>query len=167
MTHCVGFPPVARADARVLILGTMPGVESLRQGQYYAHRANAFWRIMGELFGAGADLAYEQRLDALCDAGVALWDVCETARRSGSLDANIEQAQANDFACFFEAHPKIGKICFNGQHAAKLFRRDVAPCLGEETRALPQVALPSTSPALARLRFEQKLALWRAALGAP
>ena len=55
------FPPVARADARVLILGSLPGEESLRRGEYYANVQNRFWWIMGQIFGAGPDLPYAVR----------------------------------------------------------------------------------------------------------
>ena len=81
MTHCVGFPPVSRADARVLVLGTLPSVESLRRQQYYARSQNAFWKIMAELTGVARDAPYDRRLESLKDAGVALWDVCAAARR--------------------------------------------------------------------------------------
>ena len=87
----MGFPPVSRANARVLVLGTLPGVKSLRQGQYYANRHNAFWRIMAELTGVAADAPYAARLEGLTKSGVALWDVCAAARREGSLDADIER----------------------------------------------------------------------------
>jgi hypoxanthine-DNA glycosylase len=164
MTFCVSFPPVAGPDPRVLVLGTLPGVESLRQGQYYANRNNAFWRIMGELAGAGPDLPYEQRLEKLTAGGFALWDVCANATRPGSLDADISNMQPHDFAGFLAAHSSVELICFNGQHAAKLFARHVVPSLPEAARKIACRTLPSTSPAHAAMRFEQKLALWREAL---
>jgi double-stranded uracil-DNA glycosylase len=157
----VAFPPVAEADARILILGSLPGVESLRLGQYYAHPRNAFWRIMGELAGAAPDLPYDQRLPKLTGAGFALWDVCASATRPGSLDAAISDVTPNDFAGFLDAHRQIALICFNGQQAAKLFERHVAAGLPERARGIHRKALPSTSPAHAGMRFEQKLALWR------
>lgn len=164
MSLCVAFPPAARTDARSLILGTLPGVESLRLGQYYGHRRNAFWPIMGELAGAGPDLLYEGRLEKLTEAGFALWDVCAAATRPGSLDAHIRDLVPNDFTRFFLDHRAIALICFNGQTAAKLFERYVAPDLPEEARQIARITLPSTSPAHAGMRFEQKLALWRGAL---
>jgi len=166
MSFCVSFPPVARPDARLLILGTLPGVESLRQSQYYANRNNAFWRIMGELAGAGPELPYEQRLARLTEAGFALWDVCANATRPGSLDADISNMVPHDFAGFLAAHPEVGLICFNGQHAAKLFARHVLANLPEAAREIACKTLPSTSPAHAAMRFEQKLVLWREGLGA-
>jgi double-stranded uracil-DNA glycosylase len=164
VSRCVGFPPVSRADARVLVLGTLPSVESLRRQQYYAKSQNAFWKIMGELSGVAPDAPYDRRLESLKDAGVALWDVCAAARREGSLDAAIRETTPNDFAGFFRAHPCIELIGFNGQAAAKLFRQHVAPSLSESARKIPSVTLPSTSPAHASMSFERKRALWREAL---
>jgi hypoxanthine-DNA glycosylase len=164
MTFCESFAPVARPDARALILGTLPGVESLRRGQYYAKSQNAFWKILGELVAAAPELPYEQRLEALMDAGLALWDVCASARREGSLDAKIRDMQPNDFQRFFRDHRDIALICFNGRTAEKLFGRFVAPGLPEGFGKIALITLPSTSPAHAGMRFEQKLAQWRAAL---
>ena len=154
-----GFPPVSRADARVLILGSLPGQASLAARQYYAQPRNAFWPLMGRLFGAGVELTYEDRLRRLTESGVALWDVCASARRPGSLDAKIEALTVapNDFAGFFKAHRGIGLICFNGAAAERLFERHVSPTLHAP---LPTLRLPSTSPAHASLGFEQKVVAW-------
>lgn len=167
MTHCTGFPPISRRNARVLILGSLPGVESLKQQQYYAKKQNSFWKIMGELAGAAPDLPYETRLKCLMQNRIALWDVCATAFRPGSLDSAIQSPQANDFAAFFKTHKKIELICFNGQPAAKFFRLYVEPTLPASIRAIPRQTLPSTSPAHAGMKFDQKLSLWRAALAPP
>lgn len=158
---CVGFEPVSRSDARVLVLGTLPSAESLKQGQYYAKKQNSFWKLMGVLVGASPDMPYEDRLKRLKDSGIALWDVCAAAQREGSLDADIQFSKANDFVSFFEKHPDIKLICFNGQHAEKLFCRDVKPSMPEKVLLLPRIALPSTSPAHAGIGFEQKLSHWR------
>ena len=161
------FPPVADPDtARVLILGSMPGVASLTAQRYYAHPRNQFWPIMGALFGAGPDLPYAERLRALTRAGIALWDVLESCERTGSLDAAIDvrSAQANDFAAFIDTHPGIVQVAFNGGTAEKHFRRDVMPHLRPSVRALDLLRLPSTSPAHAGMRAQEKLARWRTAL---
>jgi hypoxanthine-DNA glycosylase len=164
MTRHLSFAPVSRPDARVLVLGSLPGAESLRRREYYAKSQNAFWRIMGELVGAGPDLPYAQRLEQLTSAGLALWDVCASARREGSLDVKIQDMEPNDFARFFRTHGQIALIGFNGQAAAKLFERFVAPGLAAETAKIPRRCLPSTSPAHASMRFGQKLEIWREAL---
>ena len=163
----VGFPPIADAAARVLVLGSLPGVKSLEQREYYAQPYNAFWRIMGELVGAGPALEYPARLVQLRSHGVAVWDVLHAGEREGSLDSSIvrESIVVNDFNAFFERHGQLRLICFNGNTAAGLFQRRVVPGLAPEWAALERRALPSTSPAYASLRFEQKLARWREALG--
>ena len=122
------FAPVASADARVLILGSMPGVASLNAGQYYAHPQNRFWPIMGRLLGFDpANTSYAQRTAYLTAAGVALWDVLQSCERSGSLDSAIrrETQRVNDFSAFFAAHPKMRAVYFNGAHAAQVFARVV------------------------------------------
>jgi len=152
------FPFSADRNARVLILGSMPGEESLRQQQYYAHPRNLFWDFMGELFGAGRELPYEERLEVLRENGVALWDVAHTCRRKGSLDSNMTDVAANDFAALFEAAPQIHTVFFNGQTAAALFRKLVLP---ELDRNLELIALPSTSPANASISPAKKKAAWK------
>jgi hypoxanthine-DNA glycosylase len=161
----VGFAPIAAADARVLVLGSLPGRKSLEMREYYAQPQNAFWRIMGVLFGASADLTYAARLERLHSHGVAVWDVLAAGERQGSLDAAIVPASivVNDFAGFFASHGRIELVCFNGNTAATLFRRKVLPAL-PTAAALEMRVLPSTSPAYASLRFEQKLAAWSKAL---
>ncbi len=162
----VGFLPVARADARTLVLGSLPGQMSLAQRQYYAQPRNAFWSIAGEIFGFDPALQYEARLQALVARRVALWDTCAAAVRPGSLDARIVRASVvpNDFASFLLAHPRIHRIGFNGAVSATLFDRLVLPGLPEALQALPRVRLPSTSPAHAGMSRARKLAAWREAL---
>jgi TDG/mug DNA glycosylase family protein len=162
-----GFPPLADAAARALVLGSLPGVKSLQMQQYYAQPYNVFWRIMGELFGARRELDYAARVERLRAHGLAVWDVLAAGEREGSLDSAIVPASIviNDFNAFFERHPRVRLICFNGNTAADLFRRKVLPGLPPEWAAIERSTLPSTSPAYASLKFEQKLARWSAALG--
>lgn len=166
--HVQGFAPVAAADARILILGSMPGVASLRQARYYAHPRNAFWPIAGQVLGFDPAQDYPERLAALQRARVALWDVLQACERPGSLDAAIrpDTLVANDFADFLHRHPDLVRVCFNGGKAAALYRRHVLPGL-DPARALQYLDLPSTSPAHAAARFDEKLAVWRAALTLP
>lgn len=155
------FPPIAAPDARILILGSMPGVASLQAGQYYAHPHNAFWRIMGELIGAGPDKPYSERATILRTHGIAVWDVLQSCTRSGSLDSSIRDEVPNDFARFFARHRRLTHVGLNGGKAAQSFRRYAAlHCPSDVTVTV----LPSTSPAHAARSFAEKLALWRATL---
>lgn len=160
MTRSASFNAVSRPDARALILGTLPGAESLKQQRYYAKTQNSFWPIMGALYGASPEVAYDERLEILKNNRIALWDVCSSAQREGSLDSNIQAPIPNDFAGFFQTHPQIERIFFNGQPAGKLFRRLV----NIDISHILQITLPSTSPAHASMRFKEKLARWREAL---
>lgn len=163
--NSIGFDPIASPQARVLILGTLPGVKSLEQAEYYAHPRNSFWWIIGQLVGASPDLPYPQRIRQLKKSGIALWDVCHAAQRSGSSDANIllETVQPNNFSGFLADHPRIEAICFNGNPAQNLFRRLVLP-QPANLRPIQQRTLPSTSPACAGITREEKLVRWRICL---
>jgi TDG/mug DNA glycosylase family protein len=156
------FPPIENRAARVLVLGSMPGAASLLAGRYYAYPHNAFWPIMGELFGAGPAISYEKRILILRRAGLALWDVMASCVREGSLDADIDEAsiEPNDFHAFFDAHPRVKHVFFNGAKAENCFQRYVRPHLSD--RGLHFIRLPSTSPAHASLALPQKLMAWRA-----
>ncbi len=166
MTEVFSFPPIAGADARLLILGSMPGRASLEANQYYAHPRNLFWPIMGELVGAHPALDYEERARILIANGIALWDVLKSCRRPGSLDADIDKSSmvANDFVAFFSTHPHIDRIFFNGATAEHTFRRQVLPAINADTFLLRR--LPSTSPAHAAQSYHQKLQSWRIILEA-
>jgi hypoxanthine-DNA glycosylase len=155
-----GFPPVAEPSARVLVLGSLPGKASLAAQEYYANKQNAFWRIMGDLVGAGPQIPYEQRLKKLVAAGIALWDVIAAGERPGSLDADIVKASVcvNDFSAFFAVHRNIDCIFFNGGAAEAAFCRHVLP--GLQVPGLRLVRLPSTSPAHAASSYAEKLAAW-------
>lgn len=123
---------------------------------------------MGELYGAGPEQTYEDRLSLLIENRVALWDVVASGVRPGSLDSSIDRSTVivNDFVAFFEAHPGIELICFNGRTAADLYRRRVRPGLPVEALDIPALILPSTSPAYAAMSYERKLAKWSRALEA-
>lgn len=154
-----GLAPLAQSGARVLILGSMPGAESLARQQYYAHPRNLFWPLMSELTGLDASAAYAQKSQALTASGIALWDVIASCQRSGSLDSAIRNEQVNDFAGFFKSQPELVAIAFNGGKAFQSFKRQVLAtgCVPETVRL---IALPSTSPAHAAMKYEEKLQQW-------
>lgn len=154
MTVKVGLPPVARADARLFILGSLPGDASLAAKRYYAYPHNAFWHLVGGVIGEElAALDYEARLERLMENRIALWDVIARASRRGSLDQAIRDAGHNPLADFFASFPDLEAVAFNGTAAALAGRK----LLG----ALPLtlIDLPSSSPANTR-PLEEKAGVW-------
>jgi TDG/mug DNA glycosylase family protein len=161
MTQSEGFSPIARHDARVLILGSLPGLVSIAEQRYYAHPRNAFWPIMDALFGISG--SYETRAVQITENSIALWDVLFGSVRPGSLDADIQNdtALANDFEAFLKHHSQVEKIVFNGKKAEQLFLKLVPAEIRTKQRLL---GLPSTSPAYAAMPYAKKLQKWQAAL---
>ncbi len=156
------FPPLIAAHARVLILGSMPGIASLQALRYYAHPRNQFWPILGELLGFDASADYALRVQALHKAGIAVWDVLAECEREGSLDTSIrrDSEQANDLPGLLAKHPALSTILLNGAKAAASLRRH-HPGL-----AISRVVLPSTSPAHASMSAAEKSAHWHRVLRA-
>lgn len=153
------FPPVVDDRTRLLLLGSLPGDESLRQTRYYAHPQNRFWELTGAAIGVDLRaLSYDERLDALRAARIGLWDVVAEADRKGSLDAAIRDAADNDLPRLLRRLPVLEAIAFNGRRAAAGGRRILREC----ERAPVLIDLPSSSPAYAAMPFETKLAHWRA-----
>lgn len=152
------FPPSADPRARILILGSMPGAESLRKQEYYAFPRNAFWRITGGIFSFDPALPYEDRLARLREHGVALWDVLQCCEREGSLDSRILRPVPNDLRALLSQCPGIRRIFCNGGASAGFFRKFFPELLPLMTR------LPSTSPAAAMYSFEEKSERWKKAL---
>lgn len=151
------FPPVVGERPRVLVLGTLPGEESLRRQEYYAHPRNLFWPIVCGLFGAAAPAGYDDKLRFVISRRIALWDVCASAERLASADATIRTEVPNAIGALLECHPEIRAVAFNGSGARRLHDRHFA-----RRPDLVYLALPSTSPAYASLGFAEKLARWSA-----
>jgi len=150
------FAPVADADTRLLILGSLPGEVSLARQRYYAHPRNQFWRLIGAVAGLELEpLAYEERLDALLRRGIGLWDTVGAARRRGSLDGAIRAVERNPLPALVEGLPSLRAVGFNGGKSAALGLPQLAGRPG-----LALVALPSSSPAYT-LSFAAKLRQWQ------
>lgn len=161
------FPPQIAEDCRVLILGTAPSVRSLALQQSYAHAQNLFWPLMGEMFDAGPELDYAERIRRLHRRGIGIWDVLARCERSGSLDSAIVRASEvpNYVHRLLIEQPSICAIALNGGHAQRAFRRIVLPTIDSERRAsLTVLDLPSTSPANASMSRQHKRERWRALL---
>lgn len=157
-----GLPPLAGADARVLILGSFPSEASLRQRQYYAHPRNQFWTIIEQLFGIARGNPYSQRCQQLLEQRVAVWDVIGRCRREGSLDSKIRDPEANDFAGFYRSHPRIAALFWNGAAAERHYRALVGMALKPAgCDALAVFRLPSTSPANAAISLAGKTGQWQ------
>jgi methylated-DNA-[protein]-cysteine S-methyltransferase len=151
------FPPVVDGRARILVLGTLPGEESLRRREYYAHPRNLFWPILFALFDTVPLVDYRAKLDFVGAQRIALWDVVAAGARRASADAAIRDERPNAIDALLDAHPGIGAVAFNGGGARRLYDRHFV-----RRANLAYLILPSTSPAHARLDFAQKLARWQA-----
>lgn len=154
----IAFPPSIDAETRLLILGSLPGDASIRQGEYYAHPGNGFWALLGGVLGE--DLRgqpYAARLARLRARGIGLWDVIESADRDGSLDSRIRSATVRDLAALAARLPSLAAIAFNGRTAALHGRRQLGDCSN-----LVLIDLPSTSGAYASLSRADKQRAWMA-----
>ena len=156
-----GLEPLLCPNARVLILGSLPGDESLRQQRYYAHPQNQFWRIIAAAHDVAAFDSYDAQIAFLKTKYIAVWDVLAAAERTGSLDTAIKKPVPNEFGPLLQRHSTLQAITFNGQKAAALFKRHIAPQLTAALNGLNATVLPSTSPAAAMLSFDQKVSQWR------
>jgi TDG/mug DNA glycosylase family protein len=152
----VGMPPIARSDARLFILGSLPGDASLKAQRYYAHPTNQFWRLLGQALGEDLnDMDYDSRLSRLADHRNVLWDVISSARRHGSLDQAIREAEHNRIAHLLHDFRDLHAIAFNGSIAASVGRK----LIGRPPGGLTLVDLPSSSAANTR-PFAEKALQW-------
>ena len=156
MTLLSSFLPIIDERSRVLILGSMPGVESLRLQQYYANPRNQFWKILFEIFNSQASQVYEERVSFIMNMKIAVWDVIENCYREGSLDSKIREEKVNDFNALFKAYPDIKTVMFNGGKAYETYKKWIG--FGASSN-LTFHKLTSSSPANTK-RYEEKLREW-------
>ncbi len=153
-----GLPPLLDANTRLLVLGSFPGVASLRAQQYYGHPQNQFWKIMATLLSTNSAevlaMPYAERTQWLLSQGIGLWDVYAACEREGSLDAHIQNAQPNDLQGLRVRCPRLVAIAHNGAESFK--HAKLTQALG-----LTVYRLPSTSPANASWTFARKQDAWR------
>ena len=153
------FPPVADDEIRILILGSLPGEESLRRGQYYGHPQNRFWELMGNAIGTPLrPLPYAERLQLLLRHRIGLWDVIAHAERAGSLDSAIRDAAPNDLSALVASLPRLRAVAFNGRKAGQEGRK----LLADGANDITLIDLPSSSPAYAAMPLEEKKSRWAA-----
>ncbi|MCH7323715.1 DNA-deoxyinosine glycosylase [Solibacillus sp. MA9] len=152
--------PIVDENTRILVVGSMPGKQSLDKQQYYGNARNHFWPIIGELFQVEIPDNYEERIALLRSNKIGLWDSIASCERKGSLDATIKNETPNDFAKLFEQYPQVQLVLFNGSKSLDVFKKHVGLQV-LENRAYKK--MPSTSPIPGKniKSFNEKVAMWQ------
>ena len=156
--NCKSFTPSIDNNSKILILGSMPGVKSLEEQQYYAHPQNRFWKVMGVVCNEPKlhELNYDFKLKTLLNNNIALWDTIKTCKRDGSLDSDIQNETPNDIRKLLKTYPNIKTICLNGNKSYSAFKK-YFPELFEKYSCHK---MPSTSPANARYSLDKLIEEW-------
>ena len=156
--NCKSFAPSIDNNSKILILGSMPGVKSLKEQQYYAHPQNRFWKVMGSIFNVPNlhEYSYELKLKTLLKNNIALWDTIKSCKREGSLDSDIQNEIPNDIKGLLKKYPNIKTICLNGNKSYSAFKK-YFPELFEKYSCHK---MPSTSPANARYSLDILMREW-------
>ena len=158
MNNCKSFKPSIDNNSKILILGSMPGVKSLEEHQYYAHPQNRFWKVMGTICNEQQlpKFDYETKLQILLNNNIALWDTIKSCKREGSLDSDIQNETPNDIRKLLKTYPNIETICLNGNKSYTAFKK-YFPDLLEKYNCNK---MPSTSPANARYSLDILIKEW-------
>ena len=161
MSNCKSFKPSADNNSKILILGSMPGIKSLKEQQYYAHPQNRFWKVMGSICHEQSlhEFDYDAKLKTLLNNNIALWDTIKSCKRKGSLDSDIQNETPNDIRKLLKKYPNIKTICLNGNKSYSAFKK-YFPDLLEKYICYK---MPSTSPANAKYRIEDLYREWNQA----
>lgn len=149
--------PVIDKNSKILILGSIPGKQSLDKQEYYGNNRNAFWKMIYTLYDQVLQDHYRSKIEFIKSKNIALWDVIENCSRKGSLDSNIKDEKPNDFETFFSNYPNLKYVFFNGGKAYDVFKKRVGFNISEDIKF---EKLTSTSPANT-ISFEEKLEAWR------
>jgi len=152
----ISFPPITSAEIEVLILGSIPGDRSISENEYYGHPQNRFWRMLPTITGSEIPNSYREKKEILLKHKIGLWDVAHKAVRPGSMDSDIRNAEPNGIPEFICQHPHLKSIGFNGRKAEALFDQ-----FFDRKPEIIYHSLPSTSPANARITFEQLCDRWK------
>ena len=158
MNNCKSFKPSIDNNSKILILGSMPGIKSLEEQQYYAHPQNRFWKVMGVVCNEPKlhEFAYDLKLKTLLNSNIALWDTIKSCKREGSLDSDIQNETPNDIKGLLKNYPNIKTICLNGNKSYSAFKK-YFPELLDKYFCLK---MPSTSPANARFSLDKLIEEW-------
>ena len=158
MNNCKSFKPSLDNNSKVLILGSMPGVKSLKEQQYYAHPQNRFWKVLGQICNVNTlqELDYSQKLTILLQNNIALWDTIKSCKREGSLDSDIQNEIPNNIKKLLKKYPNIENICLNGNKSYSAFKK-YFPDLLQKYNCY---RMPSTSPANAKYSLDRLVQEW-------
>lgn len=155
MDYKFSFAPIVGKDARVLVLGSIPGDRSLALGEYYGHPQNRFWRVMARLCAQETPVSYPEKKEMLLKNGIALWDVAHHAFRPGSMDSDIRNETPNDIPALAASLPQLHTVAFNGKTAERLYDKYFP-----RIPTLRYLSMPSTSPANAAFSLERLCGCW-------
>ncbi len=156
MCRIIGLDPIIDSQSQILILGSMPSVQSLQKQMYYAHPSNRFWKVLACLSDLPTQ-THEQRILALKSLKIALWDAIGSCQRQGSADSTIQKEEPNDIAGLLEEYPNINKILCNGKMSARIMEKYYPD--------IEIIACPSTSAANAQYSLERLVECYRKNIG--
>ena len=159
MNNCKCFKPSIDKNAKILILGSMPGIKSLEEQQYYAHPQNRFWKVLSQICDESKlyEYNYETKLKILLKNNIALWDTIKSCKREGSLDSDIQNEIPNDIRKLLKIYPNIKTVCLNGNKSYSAFKKYFPDLLGKYNCH----KMPSTSPANAKYSLEKLIEEWQ------
>ncbi len=149
------FPPLFDKKSKILILGSFPSVKSREQMFFYGHPQNRFWKVIAAIFGAETPTSIEEKRKLILKNHLALWDVIAECEITGSSDASIKNAKANDLSSIIK-NSEVKKIIVNGKTAEKLYIKYIEPITG-----IKAVVMPSTSPANAAWSLDRLIEAWK------
>lgn len=148
------FDPILDGNSRILFLGSFPSIASFEQSFYYAHPHNTFWPIMESIFDVKLESNEAKRLFCL-EKGIGLWDVIGSCERRNSSDTNLKNCVPNDFEKLLREYPNIRTLGFTGKKSYDLFQKYF------KELKIDRVLLPSTSPAHAAMKKEEKAQIYK------
>ena len=157
--YCESFFPVVGKNPKILILGTIPGRKSLEMQEYYSHPRNIFWKIIFNLLKVTEKNTYSEKIELVKEKQIALWDVCYSCTREGSLDSNIKDETPNQIPDFLQKYRTVEIVIFNGQKAREKYLKYF-----DYIEGLEYHCLPSTSPANTSMNFQEKIVKWNRAI---
>ncbi len=148
------FDPIIDENSKVLILGTFPSIKSFENSFYYSHPKNQFWKLLAAIFSEEKPKSIQEKIAFLQHHRIALWDMVKTCERANSLDTSLKNIQVNDIAALLKRYPNIKALFFTGRKAEALYKKHFS------SLSYPNFYLPSPSPAMQKMNFEEKLRKW-------